>query len=158
MNIFGRQDFAHRLSLANKSNLLGLDIGTQYTGIAIAKNIFDNPSPKPLKTLPTSPFDSFVKSLREIVLKEEIGGMVIGWPMSDLDKNSFQPYLKQQILKLSSSFPQTLFLLQDESHSSMEATSMLYGLDKSLSTKKYLVDQVAACIILSRFLTWLEIH
>lgn len=158
MNIVTRKEFITRLSITSKPNVLGLDIGTQYTGLAIAKSIFEGGTAKPLKTLPINPFDPFLKSLREVILKEEIGGMVIGWPLSDIKSSPFSATLKQYILKISSSFPNQVVLLQDESHSSMEAAGMLHNIDKSLSTQKHLIDQVAACIILSRFLTWLELH
>ena len=138
------EDF--KKSIGKKSRLLGIDPGKNRIGLAISDE--DKLVSTPLKTISKKNNSNFIDEIKEIILENNIKGIVIGNPInmdgslgpSAQSAKDFAEYLSNNI-----SIPVTMW---DERLSSEGAFNLSSNLDVNISKKVEKLDQNAAAFIL----------
>lgn len=129
--------------------LLALDLGDQWTGIALSDTLFF--TARPHKTVATSALQS---ALQEIIAAEKIKTIIIGLPITLRNTESAQTN-KVQLMKknLEQQFPTISWVLWDERLTSKKATSL-----KKTRTKEEKLHShaIAAAFILQSYLDYLH--
>lgn len=129
------------------SSVLALDVGTKRVGLAVAS--LAARLPRPLTTLERG--NNFWQQLAELINREEIGVLVIGWPRG-LDgqttaqtaaTESFEEELKQHFAELP-------IHRQDEALTSKKAEAELQARGKNYERGD--IDALAASYILADWL------
>ena len=138
------EDF--KKSIGKKSRLLGIDPGKSRIGLAISDE--DKLVSTPLKTINKKNNSNFIKDIKEIILENNIKGIIIGNPIN-MDGSSgpssqsaidFAKYISNNI-----SIPVSMW---DERLSSQGAFNLSSNLDINVSKKVEKLDQNAASFIL----------
>ena len=138
------EDF--KKSIGKKSRLLGIDPGKSRIGLAISDE--DKLVSTPLKTINKKNNSNFIKDIKEIILENNIKGIIIGNPIN-MDGSSgpssqsaidFAKYVSNNI-----SIPVSMW---DERLSSEGAFNISSNLDVNVSKKVEKLDQNAASFIL----------
>ncbi|MGC2310133.1 MAG: Holliday junction resolvase RuvX [Candidatus Babeliaceae bacterium] len=131
------------------SKILGLDLGDQWTGVALS-----DPSrilAKPYITIPTATLDQF---LQELFQKESIHSVIVGCPKTMKGTASAQTQkVKIMFEHLQKVFSTMTFILWDERLSSKRAQMIHQGFSKSDKMKEH---ARAAAFILDSYLTFLH--
>ena len=138
------EDF--KKSIGKKSRLLGIDPGKNRIGLAISDE--DKLVSTPLKTISKKNNSNFIDEIKEIILQNNIKGIVIGNPInmdgslgpSAQSAKDFAEYLSNNI-----SIPVSMW---DERLSSQGAFNLSSNLDINVSKKVEKLDQNAASFIL----------
>jgi len=138
------EDF--KKSIGKKSRLLGIDPGKSRIGLAISDE--DKLVSTPLKTINKKNNSNFIKDIKEIILQNDIKGIIIGNPIN-MDGSSgpssqsaidFAKYVSNNI-----SIPVSMW---DERLSTEGAFNLSSNLDVNVSKKVEKLDQNAASFIL----------
>lgn len=136
----------------NMSKLLALDIGDEWTGIAITDTL--QMLARPCTTVKTS---ELAVQLANLILKEKIEEIIIGYPITMKGTESAQT---QKVIvqknKLEEFFPKIQFTFWDERLSSKRAESISkpgYYKDKQEKLKEH---AKAAAFILDSYLNYLK--
>ena len=138
------EDF--KKSIGKKSRLLGIDPGKSRIGLAISDE--DKLVSTPLKTINKKSNSNFIKDIKEIILENNIKGIIIGNPIN-MDGSSgpssqsaidFAKYISNNI-----SIPVCMW---DERLSTEGAFNLSSNLDINVSKKVEKLDQNAASFIL----------
>tara|TARA_B100001540_G_scaffold63424_1_gene57013 strand:- start:43 stop:498 length:456 start_codon:yes stop_codon:yes gene_type:complete len=138
------EDF--KKSIGKKSRLLGIDPGKNRIGLAISDE--DKLVSTPLKTISKKNNSNFIDEIKEIILENNIKGIVIGNPInmdgsigpSAQSAKDFAEYLSNNI-----SIPVSMW---DERLSTEGAFNLSSNLDINVSKKVEKLDQNAASFIL----------
>ena len=138
------EDF--KKSIGKKSRLLGIDPGKNRIGLAISDE--DKLVSTPLKTISKKNNSNFIDEIKEIILENNIKGIVIGNPInmdgslgpSAQSAKDFAEYLSNNI-----SIPVSMW---DERLSSQGAFNLSSNLDINVSKKVKKLDENAASFIL----------
>ena len=138
------EDF--KKSIGKKSRLLGIDPGKNRVGLAISDE--DKLVSTPLKTIEKKNNSNFINEIKEIIVENNIKGIVIGNPInmdgsigpSAQSAKDFAEYLSNNI-----SIPVSMW---DERLSSEGAFNLSSNLDINVSKKVEKLDQNAASFIL----------
>lgn len=130
--------------------ILALDLGDVYTGVAISDS--ENIIAKPYKTIDSKELNSFIK---EIINKENINFIVIGYPKTMQGKISIQT---QKVIDLKSDlekrFPNVSWIFWDERLTSKNAEKLKKNKQKEDKIK---LHSIAAALILQSYLEFLRI-
>ena len=146
------EDF--KKSIGKKSRLLGIDPGKNHVGLAISDE--DKIVSTPLKTIEKKNNSNFINEIKEIVLENNIKGIIIGNPIN-MDGSSgpsaqsakdFAKYLSNNI-----SVPVSMW---DERLSTSAAFNLSSNLDVSVSKKVKKLDQNAASFILQGAIDYIK--
>ena len=138
------EDF--KKSIGKKSRLLGIDPGKSRIGLAISDE--DKLVSTPLKTINKKNNSNFIKDIKEIILENNIKGIIVGNPIN-MDGSSgpssqsaidFAKYISNNI-----SIPVCMW---DERLSTEGAFNLSSNLDVNVSKKVEKLDQNAASFIL----------
>ncbi len=138
------EDF--KKSIGKKSRLLGIDPGKSRIGLAISDE--DKLVSTPLKTINKKNNSNFINDIKEIILQNDIKGIIIGNPIN-MDGSSgrssqsaidFAKYVSNNI-----SIPVSMW---DERLSTEGAFNLSSNLDVNVSKKVEKLDQNAASFIL----------
>ncbi len=134
-------------------SILGLDLGKRRIGVAIA----DVPAlgARPLTTLIRSSLARDLDLLRAIVADRQVGQIVLGLP---LNMNGSEGPAARDARDFAARLSKALALpvdLYDERLTSFEAESRLKESSLRRNSRKMMVDQVAAALILE---SWLAEH
>lgn len=129
----------------NQTKLLGLDLGTKKTGIAISD--ISQTLARALMTVPTVRLSDEIKKI--IQLDCDISAIVVGVPYSK--HNNAADKTKQMALEIIDGLDIPLFF-QNEKLSSWEARELLKEMGYPPNKVQELEDQVAAQIILQEYL------
>ena len=146
------EDF--KKSIGNKSRLLGIDPGKKRIGLAISDE--DKLVSTPLKTILKKKIFDFIKEIKEIIVENNIKGIVVGNPLnmdgskgsSSQSSNDFARNLSNNI-----SIPVTMW---DERLSSEGAFKLSANIGVNTSKKIEKLDQNAASFILQGVLDHLK--
>ena len=138
------EDF--KKSIGKKSRLLGIDPGKNRIGLAISDE--DKLVSTPLKTIVKKNNPNFINEIKEIIVENNIKGVVIGNPInmdgsigpSAQSAKDFAKYLSNNV-----SIPVSMW---DERLSSEGAFNLSSNLDVNVSKKVDKLDQNAASFIL----------
>ena len=134
---------------------VSVDIGQKRTGLAHTDLLRTIASP--LETVFTS---DLMQHLQELIGTGQYKGLVVGWPLETSGKEGASvERVRSFIHQVEKQFPNLEIHKVDERYSSEEASSImiLSGLPKMKRQEKKRIDQVAAAIILQRFLDF-NIH
>ena len=146
------EDF--KKSIGKKSRLLGIDPGKNHVGLAISDE--DKIVSTPLKTIKKKNNSNFIKEIKDIVIENNIKGIIIGNPIN-MDGSSgpsaqsakdFAKYLSNNI-----SVPVSMW---DERLSTSGAFNLSSNLDISVSKKVEKLDQNAASFILQGAIDYIK--
>jgi putative holliday junction resolvase len=134
-------------------SILGLDLGNRRIGVAIA----DVPElgARPLTTLVRTSFSRDLDGLRAIVADRQVRRIVLGLP---LNMNGSEGSAARHAREFAGRLSRALALpvdLYDERLTSFEAESRLKESSVAPKSRKMIVDQVAAALILEG---WLAEH
>jgi putative Holliday junction resolvase len=134
-------------------SILGLDLGKRRIGVAIA----DVPAlgARPLNTLIRSSLARDLDALRVIAAEQRVNRIVLGLP---LNMNGSEGPAARHARNFAARLSQALALpvdLYDERLTSFEAESRLRDSSSRRNSRKLMVDQVAAALILEG---WLSEH
>ncbi|MDT3740380.1 MAG: Holliday junction resolvase RuvX [Candidatus Kapabacteria bacterium] len=135
--------------------IAGIDFGTKRIGIAVCDEL--HISVNPVRTIHTEK-SSIFDEVRSTLLSERVSAVVIGMPDTyDGQKKDFHNKIKTFGNVIKNQLNLDVFYV-DESFSSLQAASFMvnYGIKKKDRSKKGMLDQYAAVIILQQFLTELE--
>lgn len=130
--------------------VLGIDFGLKRIGLAIGNENFKMAFP--YKTIIKKDNLSLFKELEEIITKEKINKIIIGFPTYLNGEESLTTkQVRNFINKLKSKFKLPISTV-NEALTSFEAENILkeYGKSKK-SKKKEIIDQIAAVIILDTY-------
>ena len=133
-------------SIGKKSRLLGIDPGKNRVGIAISDE--NKVVSTPLKTILKKNNSNFLNEIREIILENNIKGIIIGHPInmdgstgpSAQSAKDFATFLSNNV-----SIPVSMW---DERLSSQGAFNLSSNLDINVSKKVDKLDENAASFIL----------
>lgn len=133
--------------------VLGIDFGLKRTGLAITDDLKIIASP-----LEMIPSEKLMNRLKELIAKNQIEGIVLGYPLSldgtDTHITQNVRYLKEILEK---EFPTLSIQLQNEQFSSKRAMEAIFVMGKKKDLKnKGTVDKVSAAILLQDYLDSLE--
>ncbi len=138
------EDF--KKSIGKKSRLLGIDPGKNRVGIAISDE--NKVVSTPLKTILKKNNSNFLNEIKEIILENNIKGIIIGHPInmdgstgpSAQSAKDFAVYISNNV-----SIPVSMW---DERLSSQGAFNLSSNLDINVSKKVNKLDENAASFIL----------
>ncbi|MGB4420613.1 MAG: Holliday junction resolvase RuvX [Candidatus Saccharimonadales bacterium] len=126
-------------------NLVGLDVGEKRIGVAISSNNVRIASP--LETIEVD--GNEIKSIEDLVKKEDISIIVIGYPRNQSGEATKQTqYIKDFAKKLN--YLSVSIVFQDESMTSVLAEERLKNQNKPYEKKD--IDAMAATIILQDYI------
>ena len=129
---------------------ISVDLGQKRTGLAHTDLLRTIASP--LETVLTT---QLIPRLRELIETGQYKGLVVGWPLETSGKEGKSvERVRSFIDQVEKQLPGLEIHKVDERYSSEEASSImiLSGLPKKKRQEKKRVDQIAAAIILQRFL------
>jgi putative holliday junction resolvase len=131
--------------------IIALDLGDVHTGVAMSDP--DRIIAKPYKTISTEILNDFIE---EIIKKEAINTIILGYPKTMMGKISAQT---QKIIdtktQLEKKFPEITWVLWDERLTSKNADKFKKGKDKE---DKIRLHSIAAALILESYLEFLRIR
>ncbi len=136
-------------SLAPKSRLMGVDLGSKTIGLALGDS--QHKIATPFFTIRRKKFGPDAAALAEIVAAESVGGMVMGLPLN-MDGSAgprvqaTQAFLRN--LTNLDNFPDLPVLLWDERLSTAAVERTLLEADTSRAKRADVIDKMAAAYIL----------
>lgn len=141
-------------SLGEDERWLGIDVGSKTLGLALSDVTLTIATP--LDTLRRGKFAGDAESLREIVERERIGGLVFGLPLNmDGSEGPRCQSVRQfaRNLETRMDVPMTFW---DERLSTVAVTRTLLDADASRKRRSEVVDKMAAAYILQGALDSLD--
>ena len=141
-------------SLGEDERWLGIDVGSKTLGLALSDVTLTIATP--LDTLRRGKFAGDAESLREIVERERIGGLVLGLPLNmDGSEGPRCQSVRQfaRNLETRMDVPMTFW---DERLSTVAVTRTLLDADTSRKRRSEVVDKMAAAYILQGALDSLD--
>ena len=132
------------------SRVVALDVGTKTIGIAATDplGLFT----QPVRTLARKGVKRDTEALLAELRRLQATVVVVGLPLELDGTEERSARLARQIAEAVEAASGLPVHLQDERYSSVEAESMLIGQDVSRQRRKGVIDQVAAQVILERWL------
>lgn len=136
--------------LKPNQRLLGLDLGEKMIGLALSdvRRVIATP----MRTIERSKFSKDAAELLEIITKQNIGALVLGYPMNMDGSEGPRCQSTRQFarnMKEKTDIPIVLF---DERMSTMAVTRTMLDADLSRARRAELVDKMAASYMLQAVL------
>ena len=130
--------------------ILGIDYGEKRIGIAITDEM--EITARPLAAIHRRNRLHDAKELEKIIHEYGVEMIVMGYPVSlDGSEGLACEKVNRFIHRLENVFPLKV-VRQDEMLSTREAEEILHGTRKSIKERRNMVDSLAACLILERYL------
>ena len=146
------EDFKKNQS--KKTRLIGLDLGSKKIGVAICDE--RRSIATPFQTINKISINKFINELKEIIVKNDIGGIIIGNPINmdgSLGRSAQSVNDISKIISKSINLPVCLW---DERLSTVGAFNLSSQLDIKVSKKIKNIDQNAAAFILQGAIDYLK--
>ena len=143
-----------KVQLDNKSRLLGIDMGSKRIGISISdenRNIAT-----PYETIQFTNIKNLCSSLKEIILENNIKGIVVGLPLNMNGTEGPSAQSVKDKIKLISKELDTSIVLWDERLSTVGSFNISSQLDINVSKRVKKIDQNSAAFILQGVLDYLS--
>lgn len=136
--------------MAFESRVAAVDYGTRRVGIAVS-------DPLGMFAQPVGAFspDDAVGVLRDLVSEQNVGTVVVGWPLlEDGSEGKAVDRVRPYLRRLRNALPGISILRWDERYSSRRASETLVaaGVPRGARREKGRLDQAAAAIILQEYL------
>ncbi|MEI6638300.1 MAG: Holliday junction resolvase RuvX [Chlorobium sp.] len=133
-----------------KKRIVAIDYGTKRIGLAKSDPLW-------LFAQPVGTFDrpGLSVALATMVKQEDIGLLLVGYPLSDGDEHNAMTGVVDRFLEeLRAEFPLLLIETVDEHHSSRDARNILVASGKSRKERqqKGRLDSAVACVLLTDYL------
>jgi putative Holliday junction resolvase len=132
--------------LQRYQRLIGLDVGTKTIGLALSDG--SRTIATPMETIMRTKFRKDAETLFKIIDKHEIGGLVIGWPVSMDGTEGPRCQSTRQFADNLLELRDLPILFWDERLSTAAVTRTLLEADTSRKRRAELVDKMAAAYIL----------
>lgn len=131
---------------------LGLDLGSKTLGVSISDRT--NIIASVYKTIffKDEDYDSLIEPLREIVLKEEITGIVLGLPKNMNNSLGTRAMITLEFKDKIEDKLGIKVIMEDERLTSVISNNVLISANVSRNKRKKKVDGMAAVIILQSYL------
>ena len=133
--------------------LVGLDLGTKTLGVAVSDRLKIIASP--LLTIQRKGTKKDILKLQEILKEYEIGGFILGLPLSLDNSDNKQTQLVRNFNSEINNFFKLPSILWDERFSSQGAFNLSSNLDINTTKKIEKLDENSAQFILQGFLDYL---
>ena len=146
------EDFKKNQS--QKTRLIGLDLGSKKIGVAICDE--RRSIATPFQTINKISINKFINELKEIIVKNDIGGIIIGNPINmdgSLGRSAQSVNDISKIISKSINLPVCLW---DERLSTVGAFNLSSQLDINISKRVKNIDQNAAAFILQGAIDFLS--
>jgi len=130
--------------------VLGLDIGTRRTGVAISDELGLTASP--LRTIKAAGRTACIKALLEIIKEYDVEEIVVGLPLNLDGTEGVKAAEVRRFAKALEFAAGHKVRFWDERFSTAAVTRVLVEADVSRSKRKEVVDKAAAAYILQGFL------
>ena len=143
-----------KVQLDNKSRLLGIDMGSKRIGISISdenRNIAT-----PYETIQFTNIKNLCSSLKEIILENNIKGIVVGLPLNMNGTEGPSAQSVKDKIKLISKELNTSIVLWDERLSTVGSFNISSQLDINVSKRVKNIDQNSAAFMLQGVLDYLS--
>lgn len=131
---------------------LGLDLGSKTLGIAISDLTNCIASVYTTLNFKDENYESLIEPLREIILKEEIGTLVLGLPKNMNNTLGPRAMITLEFKKRLEEAFNLPVIMEDERLTSVISNNVLIQADISRKKRKKKVDGMAAVIILQGYL------
>lgn len=130
--------------------ILAVDYGEKRIGLALSDLM--HMFAKPYKTIPNESIEKTIQFIQEVIQEKEVGQLVLGIPWG-LDGLSTDKTRETQaffdVLKTNISIPVVGF---DERFTTTDAHELLKEMGYSWKEAKKIIDSMAACLILKKYL------
>ena len=135
-----------RSAVAANARLLGLDLGEKTIGLALSDTLLTVATP--MESLRRGKFSTDATKLDVIVVKQNVGGLVVGLPLNmDGSEGPSAQSARAFARNLSARSPLPI-LMWDERLSTAAVTRTLIDFDASRKRRAEVVDKMAAGYIL----------
>ncbi|MBI5266974.1 MAG: Holliday junction resolvase RuvX [candidate division Zixibacteria bacterium] len=135
---------------AHNRAFLAIDYGKRRIGLAKSDPLGIIASP--LATLTVSSRREAVAKVREVIAEHKPNGLVVGYPLlGSGDRSPMCEEIDRFLDDLCATWRGPVYKV-DEEHSSGEATALVHAQGRKVGMDKGKVDQLAAVVILRRFL------
>lgn len=131
---------------------LGLDLGSKTLGIAISDRTNLIASVYTTLRFNDEDYNSLIEPLREIILKEEIDTLVLGFPKNMNNTLGERAMITLEFKNMLEKEFGLRVVMEDERLTSVSANNILISADMSRNKRKKKVDGIAAEIILQGYL------
>ncbi|MFP4496685.1 MAG: Holliday junction resolvase RuvX [Vulcanimicrobiota bacterium] len=133
-----------------KNRILALDPGSKRIGAAISDPL--GISAKPLDYIPGSSWRKIISGVKQLIQEHQPGLIVVGLPLNLDGSHSFSTEKALELVKRLEKFIQIPIKTVDERLTSREANNILIEGDVRRAQRKQVVDSMAACLILKKYL------
>jgi putative Holliday junction resolvase len=141
---------ALRAAVAPGRRVIGLDVGTKTIGLALSDTRLVIASP--LETIRRRRFRDDMAELFALVERHEVGGLVIGLPLSLAGSDSPRTQSVRQFARSLLAMRDMPVAFWDERLSTAAVTREMIAHDMTRKRRAEIVDRVAAAYILQGFL------
>ena len=131
---------------------LGLDLGTKTLGLSLSDVTGTIASTYKVIRFNENDFDILLPQIKEIVLKEGVGELVLGLPKNMNNTIGDRALVTIEFKEKLENYLNMKVNLMDERLSTVEAERMLISNDEKRKNRKKVIDKVAATIILQGYL------
>lgn len=131
---------------------LGLDLGSKTLGLALSDATNCIASVYTTLRFLDEDYDSLIEPLREIILKENVGTLVLGLPKNMNNTLGERAMITLEFKKLLEDNFNIPVVMEDERLTSVISNNILISADMSRNKRKKKVDGIAAEIILQGYL------
>jgi putative Holliday junction resolvase len=132
--------------LAREARLLGLDVGTQTIGMALSD--VTRSVATPFDTIRRSKFTADAKTIREVVEKNQVGALVIGFPLNLDGSEGPRAQSTRAFARNLAAHVEVPMVFWDERLSTAAVERHLIEADASRKRRAEVVDRMAAAYIL----------
>tara|TARA_B100000686_G_scaffold228053_1_gene235402 strand:+ start:235 stop:696 length:462 start_codon:yes stop_codon:yes gene_type:complete len=143
-----------KVLLDNKSRLIGIDMGTKKIGVSICDE--NRKIATPYETIQYTNIKNLVSKLKEIILENNIKGIVFGMPLNmDGSKGQSAQSVKDKMNLISNELDVHV-ISWDERLSTVGSFNLSSQLDINVSKRVKNIDQNSATFILQGVLDYLR--
>lgn len=130
--------------------LLAVDYGEKRIGLALSDpmRIFA----KPLKIIPNSTPEEVVSLLKQVISEQQVGKLIIGIPWSLEGTETAKTTETKEFLTLLSERLDIPIIGWDERFTTDDANDLLKEMGMDWKKARTVIDAMAACLILKRFM------
>ena len=142
-----------KVQLNNKSRLIGIDMGTKRIGVSICDE--NRKIATPYETIEYSNIDNLISRLKEIILENNIKGVIFGLPLNmDGSTGPSAQSVKDKVNLISDKLDIPA-ISWDERLSTVGSFNLSSQLDVNVSKRVKNIDQNSATFILQGVLDYL---
>jgi putative Holliday junction resolvase len=130
--------------------LLAVDYGEKRIGLALSDpmRIFA----KPLQTIPNTSLNEIISKLKQIISEKQVGKLIVGIPWSLDGTETAKTSETREFLSQLSAGLDIPVIGWDERYTTDDANELLKQMGLDWKKARTVIDAMAACLILKRFM------